>query len=105
MFLPSLLGKEDDRQSGSSGGTGTGTHDAAAFTCTPGEMGLIQRLPLSYRIPPGKAVPLPLLPIPYLLPGERPGDGGRGITHVLYVSAIRPLPMRAREDRARSEKY
>ncbi|CAM9293640.1 unnamed protein product [Scytosiphon promiscuus] len=68
MFLPSLL----DRPSCTSGGGASMDEDAdaLAFTCTPGEMGLTQRFPLTlqYQCQPGKALPLDLLPLPYVVP-------------------------------------
>lgn len=73
MFLPSLLGGELNGREGD-GVDGGDTRDATKFTCTPGEMGLTQRLPLSYGIPAGKAIPLAQLPLPYVLPGEGPGE-------------------------------
>ncbi|CAM9812363.1 unnamed protein product [Sphacelaria rigidula] len=70
MFLPSLLGGELNGREGD-GVDGGDTRDATKFTCTPGEMGLTQRLPLSYGIPAGKAIPLAQLPLPYVLPAPR----------------------------------
>lgn len=70
MFLPSLLRRpasfpdeDGDHRNGV---------ESLDFTCTPGEMGLTQRFPLTlrYECEPGKAVPLELLPLPYVLPGE-----------------------------------
>lgn len=68
MFLPSLLG----RPSRVSDESGDGDAESLAFTCTPGEAGLTQRFPLSllYECEPEKALPLDLLPLPYVLPGE-----------------------------------
>lgn len=63
MFLPSLMGQDPKL---------SGCDVPSAFTCTPGEKGLTQRFPLtlSHACDPGKAVPLELLPLPYVLPGE-----------------------------------
>eukprot|EP00752_Nemacystus_decipiens_P007419 g6633.t1 len=65
MFLPSLLARPlrdpgDDAE-------------GLAFTCTPGDTGLTQRLPLArrYECEPGKVLPLDLLPLPYVLPAPR----------------------------------
>lgn len=82
MFLPSLLGRplrvpgeDGDRDDGDA-------KEDLGFTCTPGETGLTQRLPLArrYECEPGKVLPLDLLPLPYVLPGEngREGKGGGG---------------------------
>lgn len=81
MFLPSLLGRPV-RVSGEGGGhdddgdDDDGAEDLA-FTCTPGETGLTQRLPLTlrYECEPGKVLPLDLLPLPYVLPGEKRSGG------------------------------
>lgn len=69
MFLPSLLG----RPSHASDQSGDGDAESLAFTCTPGDAGLTQRFPLTllHECEPGKALPLELLPLPYVLPGER----------------------------------
>lgn len=74
MFLPSLLGQPPPVSDKS--GDGGGDAEPLAFTCTPGEAGLTQRFPLSllYECEPGKALPLELLPLPYVLPGERDGN-------------------------------
>lgn len=76
MFLPSLLSRVSDDGDGGGGVGGKDGGESAgaqglAFTCTPGEMGLTQRLPLTlrYEREPGKALPLDLLPLPYVLPG------------------------------------
>lgn len=91
MFLPSLLGRSS-RASGESGDDGDA--ESLAFTCTPGEVGLTQRFPLSllYECEPEKALPLDLLPLPYVLPGEIyiPFGGGFGVdshvSHVLFTT-------------------
>lgn len=61
MFLPSLMGPNPQ----------PATSHAPAFTCTPGEAGLTQRLPLTLgaACDAGQALPLKLLPLPYTLPG------------------------------------
>ncbi|CAM9694407.1 unnamed protein product [Ectocarpus sp. 13 AM-2016] len=67
MFLPSLLrGPSQDADDGNAA-------KASGFTCTPGEMGLTQRFPLSlgYDCEAGKGLPLSLLPLPYVLPAPR----------------------------------
>ncbi|CAM9973276.1 unnamed protein product [Pylaiella littoralis] len=71
MFLPSLLGRPPPVSDKS--GDGGGDAEPLAFTCTPGEAGLTQRFPLSllYECEPGKALPLELLPLPYVLPAPR----------------------------------
>lgn len=85
LFLPSLLGREsqasgsDDDDDGDDDGDGNGGGES--FTCTPGEMGLTQRFPLTYACEAGRALPLKILPLPYRLPGEidpLAKKGGRG---------------------------
>lgn len=70
MFLPSLLGAQGVLRSEESVDASDVNNHDDAFTCTPGEMGLTQRLPLTYALEPDKALPLELLPIPYQIPGE-----------------------------------
>lgn len=73
MFLPSLL-ERPVRVSGGKGGDGEDDDaEDLAFTCTPGGAGLTQSLPLTlrYECDPGKVLPLDLLPLPYVLPGEK----------------------------------
>ncbi|CAB1111323.1 unnamed protein product [Ectocarpus sp. CCAP 1310/34] len=68
MFLPSLLrGPSQDADDGNDAA------NASGFTCTPGEMGLTQRFPLSlgYDCEAGKGLPLSRLPLPYVLPAPR----------------------------------
>ena len=78
MFLPSLLGRPLGVPGEVDGKNGDGGDEDLSFTCTPGELGLTQRLPLTrrYECEPGKVLPLDLLPLPYVLPGEE--DQGTG---------------------------
>ncbi|CAM9909655.1 unnamed protein product [Ascophyllum nodosum] len=77
MFLPSLLG-EDHQLPGD---------DDLDFTCTPGQMGLTQRFPLTLRraCAPGRALPLQLLPLPYRLPAPVFDFGKRDLDNRPWV--------------------
>lgn len=81
LFLPSLLGRES-QASGSDDDDAGGSNGDESFTCTPGEMGLTQRFPLTYACEAGKALPLKILPLPYRLPGEiSSGKRWAGVGH------------------------
>lgn len=83
MFLPSLLGRSASVPGGDGGRDDAG--EDPAFTCTPGKAGLTRRFPLTlrYECEPGKVLPLDLLPLPYVLPGE---EEGRRLS-LFYTSA------------------